>query len=326
MASLAVKVTRAAIGAVSRVSTERAGQLAFRIFARSPSGKPASAKEAAVLENAAPRMAEARRWHLVIPRGVVAAFEFLPAKDVAERGTVLVVHGYRSRTEHMLAIVDRLTSDGFRVVAIDLPGHGASRSRDAHLANSVEAIDAAWRQFGPFEAFVGHSFGAAAILSAAAGALPAYPARNPNRLVTVASPTKMQFIFDFFSSMMRLTPDVRDVFERQVVHLTGRPVSFFDAATSLAGLDTPTLVLHARDDKEVGFANAERLAAAGSHVTLATVDGFGHRRILAAPPLLEEISAFLRKGTAGEEIRPVPQQAHVNGRPREVAADLRRRA
>ena len=282
------------ISAIALCSTDAAGRFAFYLFARAPGAKPESEKEAQLLREAAPRIAKAKLVRLLLPDGsVVAAFDF-GARDPAHcRGKVLVVHGYRSRTEHMLPIIEAMRAHDFHVVAIDMPGHGRSLARRSHLINAGEAIDAAWRQFDGFDVFVGHSFGSAAIVSVAAGMISGVPVRRPYQLVTIASPTKLKTIFDWFATETGMSAAVRAAFEGEVFTLSGRKLEEFDAAEGMARIRCEALVMHAPDDKEVPFANAEKLAAAGPHVRLLSVPGYGHRRILSAPPVLEGILDFL---------------------------------
>ena len=279
---------------VSLFSAKAAGRLAFALFSRAPGPKPESEKEAAVLRAAAPRIARAKLVRLVLQDGsLVAAYDFGARAQTRCRGKVLVVHGYRSRTEHMLPIIEALQAHDFHVVAIDMPGHGRSESRKSHLVNAGEAIDAAWRQFDGFDVFIGHSFGSAAIISVAAGMVAGIPARRPYKLIAIASPTRLRTIFDWFSTETGMSRDVRDVFEAEVLTLSGRPLDDFDTARAIRRIRSDVLVMHAPDDKEVPFSCAEELAAAGPHVRLKSIPGFGHRRILAAPPVLEGILDFL---------------------------------
>lgn len=282
------------ISAIALFSPKAAGRFAFYLFARAPGDKPESEKEAEVLREAAPRIAKASLIRLLLRDGsVVAAYDFGMRSREACRGKVLVVHGYRSRTEHMLPIIEALRGHDFHVVAIDMPGHGRSRARRSHLINAGEAIDAAWRQFEGFEVFIGHSFGSAAIVSVAAGMLPTAPPRRPYKLVTIASPTRLRTIFDWFARETGMAENVRAAFEAEVFTLAGRPLDDFDAAEGMKYIRSEVLVMHAPDDKEVPFSNAEKLAAAGPHVKLLAVPGYGHRRILSAPPVLEGILDFL---------------------------------
>ncbi len=299
MASLAEKVIRLAVKLVAFASPERAGALAFDIFSTTPSKKPKGEKEMAALAHAAPRMAQAERVSLVIPGSLVATHVFRPDREIDRCALVLLVHGYGSRSDHMVTLADALVAGGSTVVCLDLPGHGMSTGRRLHLANAVEAIDAAWRQFGPFDAMVGHSFGGPSVIAAAAGAIASIPARIPARIVTIGSPTALPDLFDWFAARFRLSKAVRTAFEQRVLHLSGHPLSHFHADRMLATLPVKALVIHAEDDKEVAFSNAERLADAGAHVRLVRANGYGHRRIVASPPTLAAIGAFL-KPSAGD--------------------------
>ncbi|WP_204269575.1 hypothetical protein, partial [Citrobacter freundii] len=63
----------------------------------------------------------------------------------------------------------------------------------------------------------------------------------------------------------------------------------------LARSDRPTLIVHSRDDREIPFADAERLAGAGSATEFAPMERLGHRRILYAPEVIGRVVAFMQK-------------------------------
>lgn len=300
MASLVEKVTRAALRLVAAQSPEKAGELAFWLFTRTRSTQPQSEKERKALARAEARMAESETVRLVIPGSVVATHVFRPQKPGAGGQKVLVVHGYRSRSDHMIALADALVAAGHTVVCLDLPGHGASTGKTLHLGKAVEAIDAAWRQHGPFDAFVGHSFGGPSVMAAAAGSILHVPQRRPDRIVTIAAPSSMADVFRWAGKLMGLGAAAQNAFERQVLRFAGRPLSEFRVDRMMHDVCIRTLVIHAEDDKEVAFSNAEAIARIGPHITLMKANGFGHRRIVAAEPVTRAVVGFL-----GEEGRAV---------------------
>lgn len=301
MASLLEKITRAGFRIADAVSPEKAGELAFRLFTRTRSTKPQSEKERIALDKARVRMAEAETVRLMIPGSVVATHVFRPSVTDDNGGRVLIVHGYRSRSDHMVAMADTLVAAGFTAVCLDLPGHGASTGRVLHLPKAVEAIDAAWRQHGPFDAFVGHSFGGPSVLAAAAGAILHVPRRQPKRIVTIAAPSDMGDVFRWAGEFFGLSPAAQRSFESQVMRVAGRPLSEFRVDRMAHDLSVPMLVIHAEDDKEVAFENARTIAALGSHVELFRANGYGHRRIVSAPPVTAAVADFVsRAGTGGD--------------------------
>ncbi len=306
MASLIEKITRAAFRAISVTSPERAGELAFRVFTRTASIKPQSEKERTALLKAQARMAESETVRLMIPGSVVATHVFRPEPGQATGGRVLIVHGYRSRSDHMVAMADALVAKGQTVVCLDLPGHGASSGRVLHLPKAVEAIDAAWRQHGPFDAFVGHSFGGPSVMAAAAGAILHVPQRLPGRIVTIAAPSNMEDVFRWAGDLMGLGPAAQNAFERQVLRVAGRPLSEFRVDRLFHDIRVPILAIHAEDDKEVAFSNAEAIAALGPHVHLMRANGFGHRRIVSAPPVINAVAAYVDQQQDQAEILDLP--------------------
>ena len=328
MASLVEKVTRGALRLIAAKSPEKAGELAFWLFCRTPPARPQHEKERRALANARGRMAEAETGRLLIPGSIVATHVFRPAGAEDSGGRVLIVHGYRSRSDHMLALAEALVAAGKTVVCLDLPGHGASTGRKLHLGKAVEAIDAAWRQHGPFEAFVGHSFGGPSVMAAAAGAILHVPARTPERIVTIAAPSDMADVFRWAGGFMGLGPAAQSAFERQVLRVAGRPLSEFRVDRLLHDMRIPMLVIHAEDDKEVAFSNAEAIARMGPHVTLMKANGYGHRRIVAAEPVTRAVADFLGGGKGRGEIIELPLPcsheitklpADDKGRPRRLA-------
>ena len=125
--------------------------LAFRLFCRT--GRAAGARETAGMPDAIePDM-------ILTPGGQVAAWS-LPAGEPVGK-SALVIHGWNSRSRHMLPVARALNAAGIDVVMLDLPGHGASTGRSLHLGKAIDAVDAVWRNYGPFTSVICHSFGGA---------------------------------------------------------------------------------------------------------------------------------------------------------------------
>ncbi|WP_420962218.1 alpha/beta fold hydrolase [Brucella sp. IR073] len=294
MAPFAFKITRLGFDLYGRVAPRRAGRAAFRLFCRTPGRKPKTKAHAEKLALAEPKLCAARRLDLTTDRGGFTTYLFEPARPAG--GTSLVVHGWGSRAAEMMTIIDALLKAGERVVAIDLPGHGASPGRSLNMMQAIAAVDAAWRQYGPFNAMIGHSFGGAVIINAAAGAMACYPAHRPQKLVTIASPHSMTEVFDGFGKMVGLKPAVRNAMDDEVLRLACRPLAGFDTPQHLRHMAIPALVIHAHDDKEVPARSAEAKAKAGPHVTLHWADGLGHRRIIASAEVAARVAGFVRGG------------------------------
>ena len=291
MATFGYLLFRSAFVLAEQIAPRTTGRLAFELFCRTPNPNRVSDREAERLREAAPFMAEARHVHLSTRNGHVVAHDFR-SRAGRTAPTVLVLHGWRSRTEHMRTIIERLLHEGFRVVALDLPGHGASPGRKLNLALAVAAVRTAADWFGPFAAIVGHSFGGAVAVNAVTGSIRGIAPVETGRLVLVSAPSSMPAIFDDFTQFLGLGARGQMAVADEVQRVAGRPLETYVAAEQLRELRIPTLVIHAPDDKEVAFEEARRLEAAGRHVRLMRAPGTGHRRILTDDCVAAAIADF----------------------------------
>ena len=70
---------------------------------------------------------------------------------------ILLVHGWSGRGTQLFKIADKLVKVGYSTISFDAPAHGKSPGKTTIMADFVEAILEIEKQFGPFEAAVGHS-------------------------------------------------------------------------------------------------------------------------------------------------------------------------
>jgi pimeloyl-ACP methyl ester carboxylesterase len=291
MASFGMKVIRGLFGAAEHVAPALAGRAAFNLFCRTPGRRSLTAGERRAIEQARMFMQEARHHYLRTRSGCVMVHEFRPARKAI--GTVLVIHGWRSRTEYMRSMIEGFRGAGFRVISLDLPGHGHSSGRRLNMVTAVDAAQTAGEWFGPFAAVVGHSFGGAVAVNAAVGSVPGIAPLAAERLVLIAAPNAMSDVFEGFGRSVNLGRRTYSSMAGQVRRISGRALADFNGSRQLASVPVPALVIHAPDDREVPAGDAKMLAAAGDHVRLHWVEGLGHRRILSDPAVVERSVGFV---------------------------------
>jgi pimeloyl-ACP methyl ester carboxylesterase len=293
MSSYIAKIAGQAINLAGVVAPGAAGRMAFRLFSTTNPGSARRGKAKKLYEISQASMRQAERLSLPVPHGHVATHHFSPI-GTASGKRYLILHGWGSRIDFMQSLVTSLRQSGAEVVGLDLPGHGGSTGRKLTVPMAVDAIDAAWRQFGTFDAMIGHSFGGFVAAMVAAGPEDWVRRRTPKKLVLIAAPVAAKHVFDGYAGMMGFTPRVHRALEEQAHAIIGRPVEFFAADQMLATVpDLPVLVLHAEDDKEVSAGAARRYGRAGPHVQLEWINGLGHRRIVSSPAMINAIKTFL---------------------------------
>jgi pimeloyl-ACP methyl ester carboxylesterase len=293
MSSYIVKLTGQAINLAGLVSPSAAGRMAFRLFSSTRTPVPANGKAKRLFDISQAQMRQATSLLLPVPDGHVATHDFPPIGAASGR-RYLVLHGWGSRIDYMQPLITTLRQAGAEIVGLDLPGHGGSTGKRLTVPMAIDAIDAAWRQYGDFDAMIGHSFGGFVAAMAAAGPQDWVRRRTPGKLVLIAAPVAAKHVFDGYAGMMGFTSRVHRAMEGEAGAIVGRPLDFFAADAMLADVpDLPVLVLHAEDDKEVSAAAARRYADAGPNVALEWMNGLGHRRIVNSPVAIERIIGFL---------------------------------
>jgi pimeloyl-ACP methyl ester carboxylesterase len=273
-APFAVSAVRGGMGVLARVSPEGAAAVAERMFL-SPGRHPRPAAELDLLSRAHP---------LALPTayGALAAWEW-----GTEGRRVLLVHGWEGRGAQLGALVEPLTTLGFRVVTFDAPGHGDSPGERSSLFHVAGAVERAAALFGPLHAIVTHSMGGAATLWASRNGLLAA------RLAMVAPPIDLRDFTRALGRTLGLSEDVRTRVHRRLGERFGVPVEDVQAEQLASSMRGPLLVVHDEDDREVPVACGEAIARAWPDAELVRTRGLGHQRILRDAAALRSIVRFV---------------------------------
>lgn len=292
MSASALRYMRPLVRAASLIAPRATGRLAFRLFCTPPRPSKRNGNGSSKDKALSARVGRAGLQAIPFPCGSVQAYVFA-AEAQAPARTVLLVHGWTGDAASMAGFVEPLLAAGFRVVAFDLPGHGASTGRELNIPLGVASLAAVARVFGPFHAIVTHSFGGAIALAALAGSVRGQPVVSADRLVLIASPSSITRITRQFGDAIGLGRRGQAALERRIHIVAGNPVEAFEGPLQLKAIGLPTLVIHDRQDRELPFLHAEALAASGQFVRLEATDGLGHRRILKARAVAESVARFV---------------------------------
>lgn len=212
------------------------------------------------------------------------------APGAADGPWVFAHHGWEGRPTQFRPLAGALLARGFRVLAVEGPGHGRSPGRKASPWLFAQALLAAQADYGAPAAVIGHSMGGCAVPLALSRGLRA------GRAVTLGAPAAMSEIVGSFAGTLRLTPRSRQELQRQLDRHGGQPMQELDPERLVGGLAVPGLVVHCRDDSIIHFTHAERLAAAWPGAQTCWVAGLGHRNVLCAPLVVNQVANFIQGG------------------------------
>jgi pimeloyl-ACP methyl ester carboxylesterase len=213
-----------------------------------------------------------------------------------EGPTVILVHGWGGRGSQLAAFVPPLVASGFRVVAFDAPGHGASsgsRSSAVEFARGLEAVAA---RLTPVRAIIAHSLGSTATALALRKGL------EVDCVVLVGPPADPVRWIDEFAREFRVGPAA-------IVAMRASSERRLNVSWSALALEalvpprvTPLLVIHDREDREVPFPEGVAVSEAWGGSLVAT-SGLGHRRILRDPGVVRSAVSFIVGRSDGQVAR-----------------------
>jgi pimeloyl-ACP methyl ester carboxylesterase len=245
-------------------------------------------------------------------------YYFLHEADDPATPPILLIHGAGGSHLHWAPDIRRL--NGFKVIALDLPGHGKSEGigrqsiADYVIAvqNFMDAMDL------PAAIIVGHSMGSAIALQLALDA--------PDRvlgLVMVSGGSRLRVNPSILENAMDVAtfplavkeintwafgpesdPRLRELAAQRmqketrptVLHGDFLACNDFNASERLAEIDKPTLILCGTDDKMTPFKHSQTLSQEIKGAKLVEIEGAGHMVGLEKPrAIAEALEAFVHQ-------------------------------
>jgi pimeloyl-ACP methyl ester carboxylesterase len=202
----------------------------------------------------------------------------------------LLVHGWEGRGAQLGAFVRPLVSANRSVLTFDGPAHGDSPGTQTNIVEFAQAVAASTAPPVQLDSVVAHSFGGPVTAFAIAR-----EGLRPRRLVLMSGPDSLEGVLRRFRDFLGISPDAFELFRAGVRKIGGVTGDDFRISDVLRKLGAPVLIVHAPDDEEVPFAEAEAIVANCPTATLLRAEGCNHRKVLYAPEIVAAVTDFLTR-------------------------------
>jgi len=201
---------------------------------------------------------------------------------------ILLVHGWSGRGTQLFKIADELVKEGYSTISFDAPAHGKSPGKTTIMSEFVETILEIDKQFGPFEAAVGHSLGGMSLLNAVKKGF------KINHLAIIGSGDVVQDILDDFVAKLELKPSISSKLREHFEKKYGQEMDSYSGYKSAMEIAIPVLVIHDKNDPEVAVTAGINIHNHLKNGTLYLTEGLGHRKILGNPLVIEKVVQFVK--------------------------------
>ncbi|PCI02174.1 MAG: alpha/beta hydrolase [Flavobacteriaceae bacterium] len=202
---------------------------------------------------------------------------------------ILLVHGWSGRGTQLVSIADALLEQGYMTISFDAPAHGKSAAKTTMMPEFVSCIHQLEKDFGPFEAAIGHSLGAMALLSAVKEGFPI------KKLVILGAGDSINDIIHMFIEKMKLKPVIGTRMKRVFFDILNFDIENYSGNISAKDVKIPTLVFHDENDLDVPVSSSKNIRQNLQDSELIITQNLGHRRILKDEKVIAKILDYLRQ-------------------------------
>ena len=204
---------------------------------------------------------------------------------------VLLVHGWAGRRTQLFMLANKLLEQGFMVIAFDAPAHGKSSGKRTNMMEYITSINALEKEFGPFEAAVGHSFGGMALVNAVSQ-------KNIFKsLVTIGAADKVEDILSNFIKNLGLKENLSRKLKSFLESKWNVKIANFAVNFSAKKVKIPTLVVQDITDGDVAVSCALNIRQNLENGKLLITNGLGHTKIIRDKKTTNKIVGFIIKNT-----------------------------
>jgi pimeloyl-ACP methyl ester carboxylesterase len=204
---------------------------------------------------------------------------------------VLLAHGWAGRSTQLFMIANYLLENGYMVISFDGPAHGKSTGKTTNLKEYIETIKAIDKEFGPFEAAVGHSFGSMGIMNTQADK------EAFKCLVTIGSGDKISDILINFAHNLGLDSNFGKKLAIYFQSQWNIKLLDYDTNEAAKNVKVPVLVVHDALDGDVSVSCAINIRQNLEKGNLLISNGLGHTKILRDKEISKRVVTFIKKHT-----------------------------
>ena len=200
---------------------------------------------------------------------------------------VLLVHGWCGRSTQLYAFADKLLEKGYMIISFDGPSHGKSSGKTAMMVDFLTTIKQINSTYGPFEAAIGHSFGAINLYNACSDFL------TIKALVAISSGDKISDIIKNFSKNLLLKEKTAIKIRRGLEKKWGINIDDYSCSLVAKKIKIPVLVIHDMIDGDVPVSCAYRIQENLKKGSLLITNGLGHSKILRNKEVINKSVEFI---------------------------------
>jgi len=202
---------------------------------------------------------------------------------------ILIAHGWSGRGTQLYELADKLLENKMMVISFDGPAHGLSTGKTTNMLEFLDTIKEIDKKYGPFEAAIGHSFGAMSLLNAISR-----NKLNLRKLVVISADDSIFEALKKFISKLGLKSKIALKLKTEYEKKLNDKIENYASSGAAKKIIIPTLVIHDTQDKYVAVSSGIEIRHSLELGELLITNGLGHHKIFKDNIVIERIINFLK--------------------------------
>ena len=188
-----------------------------------------------------------------------------------DKQTILLVHGWESNSARWKKKIIHFINEGFNVVALDAPAHGASGSKVFNALLYSEFINVVVKKHNP-DILIGHSVGGMASVFFQQK----YQNKNINKIVLLGAPSEFKDVLKRYVEMLGYNKKIENQLKTVIFDRFGAHPEHFSTAKFVKDISTKGLIIHDTKDPIIPYTDAEQIKKNHTNASLISTTGLGH--------------------------------------------------
>jgi len=203
------------------------------------------------------------------------------------KDTVLLVHGWDSNSFRWKDLIELLRQNGYNIISIDAPAHGASGSKIFNAPLYSECLNEVTNKFKP-KIIVGHSIGGTASVIA----LKNHDLPSIEKIVLLGAPSNLAISVGNYVNMMNYNKKVSQAINQYYLKHFNHLPDYYCVDNFYKNLQPKGLIIHDRRDNIISYKEALDIHRVYKNSELIKTIGLGHR--LKSEKVYQHILDFLK--------------------------------
>ena len=245
------------VNGVSLFNPEKAGNIAYNLFANPRDGKLNSYSE--FLKNADKEI-------IIYNEHQIQTYEWKGNKE-----TVLLIHGWESNSNRWQGMIQYLRKKKYNIISLDAPGQGMSSGKEFNAVLYAEFINEVCQKYKPTY-LIGHSLGGMSMFYAQSK----YQFPFVKKIIGLGSPNLFHRITRNYKNLLSLNNRTYRSYLNIFVKKFDIDTTYFNTENFIEKINQPLLIIHDKDDSIVPYNDAVQIVNKNPRVKFISTEKLGH--------------------------------------------------